>query len=84
MVFNLLNQRYDSLYYLKDILEIDFYADNTLYQVSYNIDDSKTKKREISAIENFKKVGKKYKLITYNENDIIGDIEVVSFDEFAI
>lgn len=84
MVFNLLSQKYDSLYYLKDILEIDFYADDTLYQVSYNIDDSKTKKREISAIENFKKVGKKYKLITYNENDIIGDIEVVSFDEFAI
>ena len=84
MVFNTLNQRYDFVYYLKDNLEIDFYANDTLYQVSYSINDSKTKKREISAIENFKKMGKKYKLITYNENNIIGDIEVVSFDEFAI
>lgn len=83
-VFNVLWQKYESLTYLKDTNEIDFYVDKTLYQVSYDISDEKTKKRELNAFDAFKKEGDICKLITNESDEIIEDIEVMSFERFAL
>jgi uncharacterized protein len=83
-VFNVLAQKYESLTYLKDTYEIDFYVDKTLYQVSYDIRDEKTKKRELNAFDAFKKGGESCKLITYESDEIIGEVEVMSFERFAL
>ena len=47
---------------MNDTYEIDFYDENTLFQVSYNIEDEKTKQRELRAFEYFKKENQKAKL----------------------
>ncbi|MFZ2889721.1 ATP-binding protein [Sulfuricurvum sp.] len=83
-VFNVLAQKHETLTYLKDTYEIDFYVDKTLYQVSYDISDEKTKKRELNAFEAFKKGDESCKLITYESDEIIGEVEVVSFERFAL
>lgn len=83
-VFNVLSQKHESLTYLKDTYEIDFYVDKTLYQVSYDISDEKTKKRELNAFDAFKKGDESFKLITYETDEIIGEVEVVSFERFAL
>ncbi len=83
LVFNVLNNKCD-LSYMKDLYEIDFFCNNTLYQVSYNIDDEKTKKREIRAFDQFNKDGKfKNILITFDTNERLDGIDAVSFDEFV-
>jgi len=80
MVFNLLNQAYnEDIYYLKEKQEIDFIVEDFLIQVSYDIEDEKTKKREIEAFKNYK--GKKI-LITYNSNEDLKDIEIISIENF--
>ncbi len=83
-VFNLLSQKHTSLTYLRESVEVDFYADHTLYQVSYDIHDEKTKKRELSAFDAFKKEGETCKLITYETDDLLGEVEVVSFERAAL
>lgn len=83
-VFNVLAQKHESLTYLKDTYEIDFYVDKTLYQVSYDISDDKTKKRELNAFDAFKKEGDICKLITYESDESIGEIEMISFERFAL
>lgn len=83
-VFNVLAQKHESLTYLKDTYEIDFYVDKTLYQVSYDISDEKTKKRELNAFDAFKKGDESFKLITYETDEIIGEVEVVSFERFVL
>ena len=82
IVFNILNDKCN-LTYMRDIYEIDFFCDKTLYQVTFNIDDEKTKKREIRAFEQFNKDGKfRNVIITFDENDKLGSIDVISFDEY--
>lgn len=82
LVFNILNQKALHVTYLKDIYEVDFYAKDTMYQVSFNINEEKTKNREINAFKYFNKADKK--LITYDTNEIIDEVEVVSIDEFIL
>ncbi|MEA2019406.1 MAG: ATP-binding protein [Campylobacterota bacterium] len=84
LVFNALYQQDNSVTYLKEIYEVDFYSNNILYQVAYNIDDDKTKKRELNSFKYYKKQDDICKLITYNNNEIIDNIVVVSLDEFLL
>jgi predicted AAA+ superfamily ATPase len=81
-VFNILKSNGD-LTYLKDKKEIDFYTNNTLYQVSYDISDNKTLKRELSAFNHFDFKDAKKLLITYDTDDKIDDVEIVSFEKFV-
>ena len=83
MVFTILNQTCDELNYLKDTKEIDFKCKENLYQVSFDMNDSKTRKREIDA---FKFLDSKNKcnhcIITYDENSVENGIEIVSLETF--
>ena len=82
LVFTVLSKNEKELTYLKDNYEVDFYTDNTLYQVAYSIEDEKTKTREIRSFKYFRKNEEKCKLITYDQDDQIGSIEVISFEKF--
>ena len=82
LVFNVLYQKDEKLTYINDKYEIDFKSNDTLYQVSYNIEDEKTLKRELNSFKYFCKETKSCKLITYNTTDKIEDIELVSLEEF--
>ena len=84
LVFNTLYQKDNTVTYLKDIYEVDFYSNNILYQVAYNIDDDKTKKRELNSFKYYKNKDNICKLITYSKNDIIDYISVISLDEFLL
>ncbi len=81
-VFTILNNKNEELTYIREIKEIDFYTQNILYQVSYDISDTKTKKREIDSFYSFEKISKKCRLITFDTNEDIGDIDILSIDEF--
>ncbi len=85
LVFNFLYEKDENLTYIKDKYEIDFFSKTDLYQVSFNIEDEKTKKRELSAFKHFDelRVSKKY-LITYNDDEISKDVEIVSCDSFML
>lgn len=74
----------ESVTYLKDTYEIDFYAGKTLYQVLYDISDEKIKKRELGAFGYFKKSDEKCSLITFETNETIEDVEVISFERFVL
>ncbi len=84
-VFCTLNQKYQDIYYLKESKEIDFFCDDTLFQVSLEIDNLKTRKRELGAFEYFNKEDK-YKniLITKDINEKEKNIDIVSFDSFVL
>jgi predicted AAA+ superfamily ATPase len=81
-VFNALNCQSEHITYIKDGKEIDFFANDRLYQVSYSIEDAKTKKRELQAFEAFNQLCENRTLITYENNEQIDSVEVVSVDEF--
>jgi len=83
MVFIILNQKSQELYYLKDGVEIDFFAEDSYYQVSYDISDEKTRKQEFGAFEHFGSENKtKNILITYNTNKDVENINIVSIEKF--
>lgn len=85
LVFNVLNSQTLHVTYLKDIYEVDFYTKDTMYQVSYDISKDKTKNREINAFEYFEKNKKINKiLITYDVNEKVENVEIVSIDEFML
>jgi len=84
LVFNTLYQQDNTVTYLKEIYEVDFYSNNILYQVAYNIDDDKTKKRELNSFKYYKKQDDICKLITYDKNDTIDNISVISLDKFLL
>ena len=81
-IYNYLSSKTEDVTYLKDTYEIDFYDEKTLFQVSYNIEDDKTKQRELRAFEHFNNESQKVKLITFDTNEEIDDIEIVSFERF--
>jgi len=83
-VFAVLNRKEDTLYYLKDGKEIDFYVQESLFQVSYEIENEKTKKREIEAFSHFSNISKQKYLITFDTDIKIDDIEVISIDNFVL
>jgi len=83
MVFNILHQSCDELTYLKDTKEIDFKCEDYLYQVSYDMSDEKTRKREIDAFKSLDSENKcKHLIITYDENSVNDDIEIESLENF--
>jgi len=86
LVFISLNQKCNELTYLKDKYEIDFKCDKTLYQVSYEIVNSKTKQRELNAFKYLDTQDKwEHKLITYdtqNEDEREDDVKVEKFETF--
>jgi len=78
-------QKIDKVMYLKDLYEIDFKCQNTLYQVSYDLSNIKTKKREFQAFDYLDKNNKfKHKIITYDENYIENNVEVESIGNFLL
>jgi predicted AAA+ superfamily ATPase len=88
MVFTALKQ--EKLTYLLDSKECDFYVDAKLYQVSYDIEDEVTRKRELEGLKFFAdKLGKdRGYLITYGRNEGLEykglGVEVVVLDGFLI
>jgi uncharacterized protein len=84
LVFNHLYKSDNRVTYLKDTYEVDFYSGNTLYQVSYDISDEKTRKRELSSFGYFKKESDICKLITHSTNEAVDGVDVISMDEFLI
>ena len=83
-VFMHLNRENEALYYLKDGKEIDFYTQDTLYQVSYVIDNEKTKKREIDAFSYFTDVATKKFLITFDTQESVEGIDIIAIDRFLL
>ena len=81
-MYNYLCSKTEDISYLKDTYEIDFYDEKTLFQVSYNIEDEKTKQRELRAFEYFKKPNQKAKLITLDTNEEKEEVGIVSFERF--
>ncbi len=85
LVFNTLHEQDRDLKYLKDKYEIDFYTKNTLFQVSYYIQDEKTKKRELNAFYCFKfNENTKARLITYDYKEQVDDIEIMSYIDYVL
>jgi len=85
LVFNVLSQRYEEVTYLKDKYEIDFCTNDSLYQVSFSIDDEKTRQRELNAFRHFNKDTKKRNiLITYDTDEQIEGVDVVSLEKFIL
>lgn len=88
MVFIALNQ--EKLTYLLDNKECDFYLDGKLYQVSYDIEDEQTQKREFEGLRYFaEKLGKEQGyVLTYDRDETVAykgiDVEVLSVDRFLI
>ncbi len=80
-IFNTLNRRYDEINYILDKhYEIDFFVNNSCYQVAFNIEDEDVLKRELKAFKNFANC-KKY-LITYEDNRVIDNVIVVNYEKF--
>lgn len=82
-IFNLLNQNENNLTYLKETYEIDFFSENKLYQISYDISDEKALKRELNPFKHFKyNHDIKSILITYDTNKQFDDVQAIGFEEF--
>lgn len=85
LVFNFLYEKDENLTYLKDKYEIDFFSNKSLYQVTFNIDDESTKKRELNAFGYFDSLDASQKiLITYDINEQYENVEVISCDNFIL
>ena len=80
-VFNILNQKYENITYQKEKYEIDFYVEDKLIQVSYDISDEKTRNRELNAFKYFDQTKVKL-LITYDTTKTFDDIEAVKLEQF--
>lgn len=83
-VFVHLNMHNDKVYYLKDGKEIDFYINDILYQVTYEMSSEKTKKRELEAFAHFLDISEKKYLITFDTQEKMDDIKVESMDDFVL
>lgn len=84
LTFVILNKRCDEVTYIKESYEIDFRCDDTLYQVSYKMEDEKTRQRELRAFGSFDKDGKyKHKVISYDETSSFEEVEIVSLEDFV-
>lgn len=85
LIFNFLYEKDENLTYLKDKYEIDFFSNKNLYQVTFNIDDENTKKRELNAFGYFYSLDASQKiLVTYDINEQYEDVEVISCDNFIL
>ncbi len=85
LVFTTLNLNDEPIYYLRENKEVDFLYKNILIQVAYEIENEKTKQRELSAFEEFQSADeKRCLLITKDTNTSINNIEVVDFSKFVL
>ncbi len=84
LVFIILSQKNENITYLKDTYEIDFFDGETLVQVSYDIDDEKTSKRELNAFNYFDKISSIRLLITYDVNESVDSVDIVSVENFIL
>ena len=88
MVFITLNE--ERLTYLLDSKECDFYLDGELFQVSYDIENEKIKKREFEGLRFFadKLAKERGYLITYDRDEALEykgiEIEIIPLGEFLI
>ena len=88
MVFTALNRK--NLTYLLHGKECDFYLDEKIYQVSYDIEDDRTKKREFEGLKYFADILKKNSayLVTYDINERLEykniNLEILSLDKFLL
>ena len=83
-VFVVLNKFCEEVTYIKENYEIDFRCEDSLYQVSYKMEDEKTRQREFRAFNNFDSEKKyKHKLITYDETSLIQDIQIMKYEDFV-
>ncbi|WP_232504054.1 ATP-binding protein [Thiomicrospira microaerophila] len=82
LVFCYLYQRDPSVCYRKNQVEVDFYSEKTLYQVAYEIDNDKTRLRELNAFKHFQNHDERCRLITYNGDALEGleAVELLSLD----
>lgn len=84
LVYISLSQSSQDLTYINESYEIDFFDGKTLYQVSYDLSDEKTKKREFRAFEQYKNISKENVLVTYDLDKTIDDITVIRLDSFLL
>ena len=84
LVFIILSQKNENITYLKDTYEVDFFDGETLVQVSYDIDDEKTSKRELNAFNYFDKISSIRLLITYDVNESVDSVDIVSVENFIL
>jgi len=85
IVFIVLNQTCEDLTYLKETKEIDFKYAEVLFQVSYDMSEEKTRKREMDAFKFLDKENRyKHKIITYDENENENGIEIISFEPYFL
>ena len=83
IVFIALNQKNEEVCYLREVQEIDFLSQSRLYQVSYDISEAKTRQREFGSFEYFNKDNKYTNfLITYDKNEELENVKVLSFEKF--
>lgn len=83
-VFIVLNTICNEVTYIKENYEIDFRCDTTLYQVSYKMEDEKTRTRELRAFGTFDSDGGyKHKVVTYDERGVFESVEMLSFEDFV-
>lgn len=85
LVFTVLNEQNGKVCYLREEKEIDFLYNNTLVQVSYTLEDEKTKKRELKAFESFSMDTTQAKyIVTKETTDQIGDVNIITFYKFVL
>jgi hypothetical protein len=85
VVFTILKQKNETIAYIKDNIEIDFYDEHSgYYQVLYDISDEKTKTRELNSFTYFNRDDTQPNtLITYDVNARLENVEIVSFETFV-
>ena len=83
LVFTSLDHKNKNIHYIQEKHEIDFIFENMLIQVSYSIDDEKTRKRELNALMEF---DNKYdKILITNEMDATLDgVKVMNYASFEL
>lgn len=81
-VFCYLYERDPTLCYYKVQVEVDFYSKKTLYQVAYEIDNEKTRLRELNAFKHLRNHQEHCKLITFDGDAVDGleNIELQSIE----
>ncbi|AHF01372.1 ATPase [Thiomicrospira aerophila AL3] len=87
LVFCHLYQQNPMLTYRKAQYEVDFYSQQTLYQVAYQINQPKTQQRELNAFAHFKQPNDRCVLITYTGIEIEqtpADIQEQSIDNLLL
>lgn len=84
LVFTTLSSWNKMVSYLKENREVDFLVEDTLIQVSYFIENEKTRDRELKAFQEFRKPNQNALLITDDVNGTDGDVSIISFDRFVL